>query len=90
MNIVVTQTSGGALHFDTPKKGQNKDLYSALILAAYGIKALEHEGEEDTEPLLHGSSGLIRTRDGSSWQTRSGSNESHVTSSAALLVGRDN
>jgi len=29
------------LHFDTPKKGQKKDLYSALILAAHGIRVFE-------------------------------------------------
>jgi len=69
-SIVVTQTSGGALHFDTPKKGQNKDLYSAFILACYGIKALEHELDtEDDSHILFSSGGMVRQRDTSSWQS---------------------
>lgn len=60
LNIIITQTSSGALHFDTPKKGQNKDLYSALILAGYGVKIIEKELEGDGEPILHNSSGMVR------------------------------
>ena len=69
LNIIVTQTSSGALHFDTPKKGQNKDLYSALILAGYGVKLYEKEMEEDDEPVLYSSSGMVRAHSGSqtSW-----------------------
>ena len=71
LNIIVTQTSGGALHFDTPKKGQNKDLYSALILAGYGVKVLEHELEEDGNNILHSSGGLVRNRNDNNWKTTS-------------------
>ncbi|GAG26142.1 unnamed protein product, partial [marine sediment metagenome] len=69
LNIIVTQTSSGALHFDTPKKGQNKDLYSALILAGYGVKIIEKELEGDGEPILHNSSGMVRHHAGphNSW-----------------------
>jgi hypothetical protein len=62
LNIVVTQTPAGALHFDTPKKGQNKDLYSATILAAHGCRMVEKEMEEDPEPILYNNSGYIRER----------------------------
>ena len=58
LNIIVTETSRGLRHFDTPKKGQNKDLYSALILAAWGAKELNREVEEQS-PVLYGN-GLIR------------------------------
>jgi hypothetical protein len=60
LNIVVTQTSAGALHFDTPKKGQNKDLYSAVILAAHGCRMVAKELEGEPEPVLHNKSGFIR------------------------------
>ena len=58
LNIIVTETARGTRHFDTPKKGQNKDLYSALILAAWGAKELSREAGEDV-PVLH-NSGLVR------------------------------
>lgn len=64
LSIVVTQTATGILHFDTPSKNMNKDLYSALILAAYGARALERELEESGEPILYNSSGMVRPRDG--------------------------
>jgi len=63
LNIIVTQTATGVLHFDTPKKGQNKDLYSAIILAAHGVRAIEKE-LEDTEPVLYSSSGMLRPHHG--------------------------
>jgi len=82
LNIVVTQTSGGALHFDTPKKGQNKDLYSALILACYGIKALEHEFTDDTSSnVIHATGGLVRGRNGGNWSNTS----SNIVLSSATL-----
>jgi hypothetical protein len=62
LNIVVTQTGSGALHFDTPKKGQNKDLYSALILAAHGCRMVSKELEEDVSTVLFQSAGYIRER----------------------------
>lgn len=58
LNIVVTQTAAGVRHFDTPKKGQNKDLYSAFVLACWGIKELARETEIE-DVILH-PSGLIR------------------------------
>jgi hypothetical protein len=64
LNIVVTQTATGLLHFDTPTKGQNKDLYSAMILAAHGARIVERELDGDQEPVLHNSSGLVRLRNG--------------------------
>jgi len=60
LNIVVTQTGAGLLHFDTPKKGQNKDLYSAMILAAHGVRMFAKELEEDVGPILHNTSGFVR------------------------------
>lgn len=58
LNIVVTQTSRGVRHFDTPKKGQNKDLYSALVLASWGVKEL-HRQSLSTDVSLQ-AQGLIR------------------------------
>ena len=69
LNIIVTQTSSGLLHFDTPTKGQNKDLYSAMILAAHGVRMVEKELEGEPEPVLHTSSGCIRSRDESRFRT---------------------
>ena len=60
LNIIVTQTSTGLLHFDTPQKGQNKDLYSALLLAAHGTRMVEKELEDGGPPVLFNSSGYIR------------------------------
>ena len=58
LNIIVTETARGVRHFDTPRKGQNKDLYSALVLAAYGVRELDrNKGQEDL--VLH-QSGLVR------------------------------
>jgi hypothetical protein len=61
LNIIVTQTGAGNLHFDTPKKGQNKDIYSAMILAAHGAREFEREFEEEVV-VLYNSGGLIRER----------------------------
>jgi hypothetical protein len=62
LSIVVTQTATGILHFDTPTKGMNKDLYSALILAAHGAKMVEKELEDDGESVLYGAGGFVRQR----------------------------
>ena len=64
LSIVVTQTATGILHFDTPTKNMNKDLYSALILAAHGARMLEKELEDDTDSILFNESGLVRQRSG--------------------------
>ena len=58
LNIIVTQTARGVRHFDTPKKGQNKDLYSATILAAWGVRELYREAVE-VDVVLE-AQGLIR------------------------------
>lgn len=60
LNIIVTQTATGILHFDTPTKGQNKDLYSSLILAGHGVRMLEKELEGDTDPVLFNAGGFVR------------------------------
>ena len=60
LNIIVTQTPKGANHFDTPRKGQNKDLYSALILAGWGVRELDRLSKEVIQVLQ--SQGLMRTR----------------------------
>lgn len=86
LNIVVTQTASGALHFDTPKKGQNKDLYSALILAGYGVKALEHELEEDDANILYGGGGLVRGKEATNWRSSIGGVGGVITSSKAILT----
>jgi hypothetical protein len=62
LSIIVTQTATGILHFDTPTKNMNKDLYSAVILAAHGARMVEKELEGDQEPVLHNSGGMIRLR----------------------------
>lgn len=59
LSIIVTQTSSGLLHFDTPKKGQRKDLYSSLILAAHGVRMFEKEMTPDPAPVLY-NSGFVR------------------------------
>jgi len=58
LNIVVTQTARGVRHFDTPRKGQNKDLYSALILAGWGVRELYRQSLE-LDKFVH-PQGLIR------------------------------
>ena len=58
LSIIVTETARGVRHFDTPKKGQNKDLYSAIILAAYGVNELTKDLEY-AEPPMKGE-GLVR------------------------------
>jgi hypothetical protein len=58
LNIIVTQTARGVRHFDTPKKGQNKDLYSALVLAAWGIREIYRESVE--EDVILAAQGMVR------------------------------
>jgi len=60
LSIIVTQTPSGLLHFDTPNKGQNKDLYSAVILAGHGVRMVQKEMEDSGEPVLFNSSGFVR------------------------------
>jgi len=61
LSIIVTETARGVRHFDTPKKGQNKDLYSAMILASYGVKEMTNTMER-VDPKL--TEGLIRHHSG--------------------------
>lgn len=58
LNIIVSQTPRGTTHFDTPKKGQNKDLYSALVLAGWGVR--EFERSSVIPELQVASKGYIR------------------------------
>lgn len=62
LSIVVTQTTTGVLHFDTPSKSMNKDLYSGFILAAHGVRMVDKEFEVEEEPALYSASGLVRGR----------------------------
>lgn len=91
LNIIVTQTAGGALHFDTPKRDQNKDLYSGLILAGYGVKVIEKEGDVDDIPSVNAYSGLVRGRDQQNWNNVELHTNSHKIplSSAALLKPKE-
>jgi len=86
VSIVVTQTSSGALHFDTPKKGQNKDLYSAFILACYGVKALGREVEEEEGNELYNSGGMVRGRGIGNWHatTSQGGNTRLIVGNVGL------
>jgi hypothetical protein len=90
LNIVVTQTGVGNLHFDTPRKGQNKDLYSAMILAAHGAREFEKEFEEEVI-VLYNSGGLVRERKpGATFNpiVREGPALSKVGIEAAILKGK--
>lgn len=84
-SIVVTQTPSGLLHFDTPKKHQNKDLYSALILLGYGVKFLLKEQEKSLDPILHNAGGLVKGMEpGASWQQHQLGGLSKVSDMAVL------
>jgi hypothetical protein len=58
LNIFISQTARGVVHFDTPKKGQNKDLYSAFVLASWGAK--EYYKGLDTIVLNVTGEGMVR------------------------------
>ena len=86
ISIVVTQTSGGSLHFDTPKRGMNKDLYSAFILACFGIKLYERESEEnEVGSALFNAGGLVKEHNQTNWKLLNTSGNKASISSAALL-----
>lgn len=89
LSIVVTQTSTGVLHFDTPVRGQKKDLYSALLLAVYGARIVEKELEGEGESLLYSAGGLVMQHGvpGASFDTvlvRPGSSGNSIVSAALL------
>ena len=93
LNIIVSQTSTGILHFDTPQKGQKKDLYSALLLAAHGARMVEKELEGSSDPILFNTGGYIRFHDkpGSTFDLLGIQNKSNVGKSvmqAAVLKKR--
>lgn len=88
LNIVVTETARGIRHFDTPKKGQNKDLYSALILAAWGARELSREIEEQ-ETVLYGG-GLIRPHQVGSRFTAAIAGVATVSTSKHALLSKKN
>lgn len=93
LNIVVTSTTSGNLHFDTPRKWHKKDLYSAVILAGFGVRIIEKELEDDGEPILFNSSGMVRTHgSGDGWNelTKAGATTLPVSIglSAAILKRR--
>lgn len=90
LSIVVTQTASGLLHFDTPKKGQNKDLYSAMILASYGVRMIEKELEEDGLPVLFTAGGMIRQHaHNSSWVEHTAAVKSQPVQKITMASGRD-
>ena len=85
LNIILSETGRGVRHFDTPKKGQNKDLYSAFVLAAWGIRELARTPEEEDTVLQ--SSGLVRGhQQGSHFAISRGAPQSHFNS--AILTKR--
>ena len=86
LSIIVTQTSTGILHFDTPSKNQNKDLYSAFILAAHGARMIEKELEVDTEPILHNMGGMIRLRNAPSNSFRSFENQKSLLGNSPIAA----
>lgn len=85
LNIIVTQTSTGILHFDTPSKRQNKDLYSAIILAAHGARMLAKEMEEPGDPVIY-TGGMTRShRPGDSFVPIHKSDQSLTVSRGSYL-----
>jgi len=83
VNIVVTQTTRGVAHFDTPKRDQNKDLYSALVLASWGVKEVLSQAGIQTK-VLH-DRGFVRPHTpGAKFDTASLSNSSYPHNAAIL------
>jgi hypothetical protein len=83
LSIIVTETARGVRHFDTPKKGQNKDLYSAIILAAYGAKELSKD-EGYVDPVLQ-DTGLVRPHQSGAQFTSKGTTSGKTGLAAAVL-----
>lgn len=79
LNIVVTETKMGRMHFDTPSKGQKKDLYSTFLLAAHGIELIRRER---AAPEIHTrlATGIIENNPSAGWS-------STVAGSPGTLVG---
>lgn len=91
LNIIVTQTASGLLHFDTPKKGQNKDLYSALILAAHGVRIFEKEMQPEPQIELCNAGLMRQHQPGSVFTPLNGPKTGSISPhEAALLKPRKN
>jgi hypothetical protein len=87
LNIIVTQTARGVRHFDTPKKGQNKDLYSALVLAAWGVREMYRESVE--EDIILAAQGMIRPhKQGAKFVSAVSSSSGHDHLKDAVLTKR--
>jgi len=82
LNIVVTPNLSGTLHFDTPKKGQKKDLYSSLLLAAYGAYVMEKEADLNKPANVYSDSGYIRQRETTDWRVLGGPTDTPLVTSA--------
>ena len=83
LSIIVTQTPRGVRHFDTPKKGQKKDLYSALILAAWGVREMFREVQEE-EKILHAQGMMRQHKPGAKFATIIGGMGKDYLSGAVL------
>ncbi len=79
LNIVITETKTGRMHFDTPSKGQKKDLYSTFLLCAAGIEQIRRERATPniSTPL---ATGVVENYSSSGWS-------STVAGSPNVLVG---
>lgn len=84
LNIIVSETSRGVRHFDTPRKGQNKDLYSALVLAAYGVRELDRMMDQKDIILYH--TGLVRPHRAGATFTRTAGGKAVDYAHAAVLT----
>lgn len=90
LNIIVSQTSSGLLHFDTPKKGQKKDLYSALILAGHGVRLFEKMMQPGFEDKVYNQGYIRKHEAGARFASTGGKGSGTVTDpmQAALLTPR--
>ena len=84
LNIIVSETARGVRHFDTPRKGQNKDLYSALVLAAYGVRELDRMMDQKDITLYH--TGLVRSHQAGATFTRTAGGKAVDYAHAAVLT----
>ena len=84
LNIIISETARGVRHFDTPRKGQNKDLYSALVLAAYGVRELDRM--IDQKDIILYSTGLVRPHQVGATFTRTAGGKAVDYAHAAVLT----
>jgi len=83
LNIIITQTPRGTTHFDTPKKGQNKDLYSALVLAGWGVREMERA--IDVPDIQLNAKGFVRAHQPGARFTQVGGDASKDYMKSAVL-----